>query len=315
MISFRYHIVSIVSVFLALAIGVALGGGPLKGEVDNTLVKQVQTDRATKVRLNQRIALLRDGTRFQDAFAAASAPALLKRGLRGRAVTLMVLPSANPAAATALGKLVQQGGGDVTGTIRIAKKLLDAGNKQLVDELGRQLEGSLSSVKIPTDASPYERVGDLVGRAITTTRKGGRRVDAPASSILSGLSAAELMSAEGTFARRGSLLLVVAGPGEGGAAQRKSTNTIVLTMLKALAVSSDGVVLAGPTEAARPDGVVNALRQDVVAARDISTTDSLTRTAGKVVAVLALAAQGKGTTGQYGAVDAATGAMPGADAG
>ena len=28
MISFRYHIVSIVSVFLALAIGVALGGGP-----------------------------------------------------------------------------------------------------------------------------------------------------------------------------------------------------------------------------------------------------------------------------------------------
>ena len=35
-ISFRYHIVSIVSVFLALAVGVALGGGPLKGEVDNT---------------------------------------------------------------------------------------------------------------------------------------------------------------------------------------------------------------------------------------------------------------------------------------
>ena len=31
MINFRYHIVSIVSVFLALAIGVALGGGPLKG--------------------------------------------------------------------------------------------------------------------------------------------------------------------------------------------------------------------------------------------------------------------------------------------
>ena len=40
MISFRYHIVSIVSVFLALAVGIALGGGPLKGEVDNTLVDQ-----------------------------------------------------------------------------------------------------------------------------------------------------------------------------------------------------------------------------------------------------------------------------------
>ena len=47
-ISFRYHIVSIVSVFLALAVGIALGGGPLKGEVDNTLVDQVKADRQTK---------------------------------------------------------------------------------------------------------------------------------------------------------------------------------------------------------------------------------------------------------------------------
>ena len=55
MINFRYHIVSIVSVFLALAIGVALGGGPLKGEVDNTLVQQVKSDRATKTSLVQQI--------------------------------------------------------------------------------------------------------------------------------------------------------------------------------------------------------------------------------------------------------------------
>ena len=52
MISFRYHIVSIVSVFLALAVGVALGGGPLKGEVDNTLVSQVQTDRQIGPRID-----------------------------------------------------------------------------------------------------------------------------------------------------------------------------------------------------------------------------------------------------------------------
>ena len=48
MISFRYHIVSIVSLFLALAVGVALGGGPLKGEVDNTLVEQVEAVRQAR---------------------------------------------------------------------------------------------------------------------------------------------------------------------------------------------------------------------------------------------------------------------------
>ena len=51
MISFRYHIVTLVSVFLALAVGVALGGGPLKGEVDNTLVEQVKNDREIKAEL------------------------------------------------------------------------------------------------------------------------------------------------------------------------------------------------------------------------------------------------------------------------
>ena len=69
MISFRYHIVSIVSVFLALAIGVALGGGPLKGEVDNTLVDQVKADRKTKVDLQAQITALKAASGFNDEFA------------------------------------------------------------------------------------------------------------------------------------------------------------------------------------------------------------------------------------------------------
>ena len=52
MITFRYHIVSLVSVFLALAIGIALGGGPLKGEVDNSLVKELAARK--KIQTEQR---------------------------------------------------------------------------------------------------------------------------------------------------------------------------------------------------------------------------------------------------------------------
>ena len=33
MIDFRYHIVSIVSIFMALAVGIVLGAGPLEGEL------------------------------------------------------------------------------------------------------------------------------------------------------------------------------------------------------------------------------------------------------------------------------------------
>jgi hypothetical protein len=41
-IDFRYHLVSLVSVFLALAVGIVLGAGPLRESIGDTLTEQVQ---------------------------------------------------------------------------------------------------------------------------------------------------------------------------------------------------------------------------------------------------------------------------------
>jgi hypothetical protein len=40
-IDFRYHLVSLVSVFLALAVGIVLGAGPLRENLGDQLTKQV----------------------------------------------------------------------------------------------------------------------------------------------------------------------------------------------------------------------------------------------------------------------------------
>ncbi|CAN5652881.1 copper transporter [soil metagenome] len=312
MISFRYHIVSIVSVFLALAIGVALGGGPLKGEVDNTLVDQVKTDRATKAALTAQITSLRGSNTFTDEFASTVAPSLIGNTLKGRSVTLVVLPTARQSDVASLANLVGVAGGTVGGTVRVGDQLVDAGEKQLVDELGNQLEDRASGVSIPADASPYERIGALIARAIGTDDNGGLPVDGPATSILAGLSTTSLLSAEGRLKRRGSLVLFVTGAGQGSSEARKGAATIIDTLVQAVDAATDGVVLAGPTASAREGGQVKAVRDDVTAARDVSTVDALGRTAGQVVTIMALAGQAAGRTGHYGAVDAADGAMPGA---
>jgi hypothetical protein len=311
-ISFRYHIVSIVSVFLALAIGVALGGGPLKGKVDNTLVDQVQSDRQVKTRLQSEITSLRGGNGFTDDFAATVAPKVLGGKLRGRVVTLVVLPTAREADVAALKSMVERAGGTVGGTVRVGNKLVDVGDKQLVDELGKQMESSVSGVDIPPDASPYERMGLLVGRAVGASSTGGATVDGTSTSILGALDAASLMSTEGKLNRRGDLVLFVTGGGQGGKAAKKGAGTIVTTMVHAVDSATAGTVLAGPVASARDGGQVKALREDVGAAKDVSTVDALGRTAGQVVTVMALAGQASGKSGQYGAVDAADGAMPGA---
>ena len=312
MISFRYHIVSIVSVFLALAIGVALGGGPLKGEVDNTLVDQVKADREAKTALEAQITALKATGGFDDKFADTVAPTLLGSSLKGHSVELMVLPTASQSDVSALATYITTAGGTVGGTLRVGDGLVDVGNKQLVDELGTQLQDGASGVTVPADASPYQRMGTLIARAIGTDKTGGEPVDSTADSILAGLSTAGMMSAEGTLSRRGDLVMVVAGSGSGDTAARQGTGSIVTTLVEAVDAGTKGVVLTGPVSAAKTNGVVKAVRDDVTAARDVSTVDTLGRAAGQIVSVMALAEQAAGKTGHFGAVDAADGAMPGA---
>ncbi len=313
MISFRYHIVSIVSVFLALAVGVALGGGPLKGEVDNTLVEQVKADRQVKADLRADIAASRAANTFTDEFADTVAPGLLGQALQGRVVTLAALPGSQQAEVAALGEMVETAGGTVGGNVRVGDELLDVSNRQLVDELGSQLLDGASDVSVPADASSYERIGALMARAIGTDKDaGGAGVDGTADSILAGLSTAGLMSADGALDRRGSLVLFVAGAPSGSNEEQVGASSILATIVTAVDADTDGVVVAGPISSAREEGVVRGIRNDVVAARDVSTVDVLGRSAARIVAAMALAGQAQDQTGHYGAVDAADGAMPGA---
>jgi Copper transport outer membrane protein, MctB len=307
-ISFRYHIVSIVSVFLALAVGVALGGGPLKGEVDNTLVEQVEADRKVKAELRAQINALSSSNAFSDDFATQVAPRLLGGRLEDRTVSLVVLPGAEESVVTSLTELVGAAGGTVGGTVRVGEGLLDVGNKQLVDELGSQLLDGVNDITVPAEAGTYERLGTILARAVATDEDGGVPVDDAASSILSGLSTADLTSAAGKLNRRSSLVLVVGASGAGS--EQEGASAVVTAMADAMDQATDGVVVAGPISAAREAGVVASVRREVVTAQEVSTVDTLDRVAGQVVAVMALAEQAGGGAGHYGSVDAADGVMP-----
>ena len=315
MISFRYHVVSIVSVLLALAVGVVLGSGPLRGQVDTTLVDQARSDQRTNAGLESEVAALKGGDAFTDEFAKTVAPGLLRGTLAGRVVTMVVLPTARQADVTALKGFVGVAGGSVGATVRVDGTMVDVGAKQLVDELGNQLEGQAPKVTVPPDAGPYERIGTLLGHAVGTRRKGGAPADDASATIVGALASANLASVEGRVSRRGDLVLLVAGEGQGSAATRRGAGTIVATIAASLDGATAGAVLAGPVASAGPNGAVTAVRDDVAVARDVSTVDTLGRSAGQVVTVLALAGQAAGESGQYGAVPAADGPMPGARGG
>ena len=172
MITFRYHIVSLVSVFLALAIGIALGGGPLKGEVDNSLVKELAARKKIQTEQRREIRRLRASGSFADGYAKATAPTVLAGQLRGVPVAVVSMPGANRATVSSLQDLVSTSGGKLVGRYRVGDKLGDDANKGLVDQLGTQLESEADDVEMPDDVSTYQRFGLLLGRAIGTSVQG-----------------------------------------------------------------------------------------------------------------------------------------------
>jgi hypothetical protein len=312
-ISFRYHVVSLLAVLLALAAGVALGSGPLQREASDG---SGESDAEALAAADARIERLEEGESFEAAYAGATAGELLGRRLDDRAVTLVSLPGSTDASLTTLTDMVAEAGGEVTARVSFEEKLLDVANRQLVDELATQLHDSVErDVDVPAGASGYERVGILLANAIATTRAGGRPVNDVSDRVLAGLSTADLVTTQGNIDRRGGLVLLVAGAPYGTSDQRDGAGSIISTVATALDEGTNGVALVGPAESAAPDGLVGALRADPTAAREVSTVDVADRVSGAVVSVLALGQEATGATGHYGTADAADGPLPGASDG
>lgn len=309
MISFRYHVVSLVAVLLALAVGIVLGSGPLQRDTDEDTAGD--GDRQALLAAEADVDRLEQIVEYDDAFAEATSAGLLRRKLDGRAVTLVALPGADEAALTRLTESVDRAGGRVTAQVVVAEALLEVDNRQLVDELASQMHDTArKQVDVPAGASGYERMGRLLAYAVGSTKKAGERTDRAAESILAGVSTAELVTTRGNVSRRGSLVLVVTGPPVGTADDRAGAGSILATLADAFAQGTDGVVVAGPVSAGAEDGLVAAVRSDPTAAASVSTVDVVERVSGAVVAVLALAGEASGEQGHYGSAAAADGPLP-----
>lgn len=312
MISFRSHIASLVAVFLALAVGIVLGSGPLQR--DEAEGDVASGDAAALAETEAEVARLREAADFNDAYARATRDRLVAEGLlRGRSITLVTMPSADEDQVTEMASYASSLGATIAGRVTVGDKLIDVANRQLVEELGARMRASSGdAIDIPATADGYERIGRLLGFAVATEKPGGDAVGEVSEEIMASLTTAELVQTEGALERRGALVLVVAGMPEGTPDQRRGAGSIVSSLVAALDDSSKGAVVAGPLESGARDGVVGAVRRSRAAAQ-VSTVDVTDREAGIVLTVLALAAEDAGTTLHLGTAEAQDGAFPAGD--
>ncbi|MGI8955143.1 MAG: copper transporter [Nocardioidaceae bacterium] len=307
MIDFRYHLVSIVAIFLALAAGVLLGAGPLSNAVDDKLDAAGASTSTSQDKLRAQVAANRRLEAFRADYADTIAPTVLSERLPSREVALFALPGADDDTVDGLAADVRAAGGSVTTEVELSSDLLDPAGRQFAEGVASQALDGATNVEETTGQSSYELVGGALGRAFLTADPGAAVYDRSAATIASAFAEAELISYDGEPTTRASLAVVVAGDVADDV--QDGQDELVSTLVQALDATTEGVVLAGPPGSAGVDGYLTAVRERDTA-DSVSTVDVASSSDGQIVTVLVLAREAEGQSGHYGAVDPADGAMP-----
>ncbi|WP_349828349.1 copper transporter [Brevibacterium litoralis] len=144
MIDFRYHLVSLISVFLALAVGIVLGAGPLRGPIGESLQTQVDSLRDDRDRLRLDLDAAGQDVEALDSYVAATAADLLDGTLTGAEVALVVGPGVEAATVDAVSGYLEDAGATTAGSLTLRDgALLTEGAEDLHSEL-LALDPSLS---------------------------------------------------------------------------------------------------------------------------------------------------------------------------
>jgi len=321
-IDFRYHIVSIIAVFLALATGLVLGASLLNTPLINGLNTANDSLVADKEDLRGQLTELQQQ---RDALATSIAdlsPYALRDALAGQQVVMVQLPGADDATTTDVSDAVLAAGGEVTGVVSIREEWTSQADATVLDDLVVRL--TQPGVEYIAGDDAYGRAATILADALVadvgasgTPAETGETVPAAPGvndegrrTILEGLQAGSFISTETPLAVADIAVLVAPSPPD--TPDERSTQIGAAWAAIASALDDEGraAVMVGPAAAARGDGVIAALRGDEVVAATVSTVDSVDEPIGPAVAVLALSREVAGTNGHYGLVDAADGPVP-----
>ncbi|MCW2530587.1 MAG: uncharacterized protein JWP62_157 [Blastococcus sp.] len=299
MIDFRYHLVSLIAVFLAVALGIVIGTTALNEPILADIKNQVSALEKDKRSLEDRTQQLQAQLGTAEAFEEAVAPALVDSTLTGSSVLLVVtndgVAEETVDQATAL---IGEAGGTVSGTLTLKPEYSDPSTAA---SLQNYVTGSglPSGVQLP----PVDDAGQLVGALLAQVLMippGGTAPDAAAiSSVMAGLTALNVLTPEGDAIGAADYAVVLTAGAFSGA-DAAERNATVAALVTALDAAGSGAVVAGDAASAAENGLVGLIRADTTLSAAISTVDNVGSAAGRISSVLALGREREGTSGKYG---------------
>ncbi|GIH99809.1 copper transporter [Planobispora takensis] len=308
MIDFRYHLVSIIAIFVALSVGIVLGTTLLEEPTIQAAEAVADTLQKGNSELRAANEILTDMKTGNDAFVTSHAAELVEGGLAGESVVIVEAPGAAPGMSEAVQQMIELAGATVTGQVTLTDKYVDPTQSVFIDRLATGVKPV--DMVFPAEDTAYDKAAAvLTGALVNTVPDTAGKDDPPGSGVLDAFQRADLLNVTlGPAAQAGGAeqiaragLAVLVAPAEPYTGESAATQAgAIVSLALGLDEGSRGSVLTGLLRATSAGGVVAALRDNAVAAEKVSSVDTADIPAGRVVVVYALREQLSGVTGQYG---------------
>lgn len=308
MIDFRYHIVSLIAVFLALALGIVVGTTQLNGTVLSDLRNQVKSLKSDKHSLQDDNRALQGRIGADDGFARAVEPALVGGVLTGTKVLVVTAPGSDGNVVSGVEKTLQDAGAAVTAQVDLTGDYLDP--RRAADIKDYATSAIPAGFKLPATDDAGVLAGSLLAD-ILMSRQGQREpTDSERQQVLAGLETLSVLHVQHTDIGPASFAVIV-GTGDPGGDNPQAASRSLANLAAALDGRGGGVVVAGDASAANDNGMIGAIRSDAKLAAVVSTVDNANGVPGQISTVLAMREEAKGKPGgQYGTAGNATAPAP-----
>ena len=299
MIDFRYHLVSIVAVFLALAIGIVLGSTELQGTTYNLL------DRTTAKLQNEldQVSSQRDAAQAQaavgESYAQTVEPVVLRGLLAGQRLLIITEPGASASVVTAISAAATaDAGATVTGQIALAPEFFDSSGATQ-GSLGQVTTAMARAAGITLDApaTPQQQAAQVLASEILIKSAGSsagqqasNQPGTSAQTILAAYAQSGFLATSGQPATQATLAVLVtpqAAPADGSG---DPLCQLLVSLAQELAAKSAATVVAGSSSGSGPGSPIAVLRSSN-ADSQVSTVDDADLVTGQSVVIQALAIQ------------------------
>lgn len=304
MIDFRYHLVSLISVFIALAVGIILGAGPLQNSIGERLSAEVDSLRAANSALKSENESLTIRNSGQARAWEAAAPTLVGNTLKDMNVSIAVLPGVKDDIVKKTRDVLTAAGAAVNGTVQITENWTALGENGEREQLARQIQTVLPEAAAVKDAN------GKISLALLKLLKGGIKSpeEKPLYDIF-GSSDVQVADFSQAGANKADGLVILAPdvpdnppskdhPRNARQAKQQDMNTKMFSALISAAGEQMPAVLSGNADS--QNDLVLVAR---TARLNISTADAIEPALAMVNIPLALAADFQGKTVSYGLAD------------